>query len=87
MTGAIRDPERIREQVEILSGERRGVAKTRAAIRVDDLAALLTLVPKLRSTKISTTPTADEFNALVADLADIHGRLNALREVLQARST
>ena len=67
---------------ELLDGSR-GKDKSRAAVRLEDLAPLLQLLPALKSAHAAgSTPTKAEFDALVDDVAMIHLRLKAVVEVL-----
>ena len=75
------------ETLEILAGERTplGPARRRAALRIEDLEGILQLSERLQSATVSGTPTAVEFNALVADVHSIHQRLLAISQAVTAR--
>ena len=75
------------EKLETLDGtRRRGAVARKAAVRVEDLSALLTLPAKLKSMKAAgSTPTAAEFDALVDDVAALHAGLKAVATALQSR--
>lgn len=74
------------EKVEVLDGSRRGDARRRAAVRIEDLAGLLELPPKLQAAKAAgSTPTQAEFDALVADVQTLQVRLIAVVTALQTR--
>lgn len=76
----------LRERVEVLDGSRRLGPRGRAALRVDDLAGLLTLPDTLKSEKAAgSTVTKAEFDALVEDVHAIHRRLRVLATAVQAR--
>jgi len=79
--------ERHLEMLELLAGARgaKPATKLRAAVRIEDLRSLLQLSGKLQSAKVSSAPTADEFNALVEDVHRIHARLTATIETIAAR--
>jgi hypothetical protein len=78
--------DRLREKVETLDGSRRKDAIRRAAVRIEDIEALLQIGQVLKSAKAAgAAPTAAEFDALVADVADIHRRLVAITQALQVR--
>lgn len=70
------------EKLDILSGSRAGKSKGQAAVRVDDLLPLLAL-PVMKSSTVSSTPTAAQFNALRADLEEVHARLFLIAEILR----
>lgn len=70
------------EKLEVLAGTRGAGARGKAAIRVDDLLPLLAL-PKLKSSPVASAPTVEEFNALRADVVQIHERLFAIAEILR----
>ncbi len=70
------------EKLEILSGSRAGASKGKAAVRIDDLLPLLAL-PVMKSSTVSSTPTAAQFNALCADMAEVHTRLFLIAEILR----
>jgi hypothetical protein len=75
-----------REKLEILNGDRVG-RREKAAVRVEDMAALLQLLPDMQSSDAAADPpTQAEFNALRADLKMIHTRLKAVAETLGKRS-
>ncbi len=73
------------EDLETLAGRRSG-AIDQAAVRYRDLATLLELLPELRSTTVTAAPTQDQFNALVADLQDIHQALKTVSDALRAQA-
>lgn len=73
------------EALEMLAGLRDPKSQAQA-VRIADVAPLLHLLP-LKSLPVSTTPTADEFNALRADVAHMNKRIAALNALLQARIT
>lgn len=73
------------EKLDVLDGSR-NADRRRAAIRIEDIAPLLELRPTLRAAKAAgAAPTAAEYNALVADLVDMHARLKAVVLAIQAR--
>lgn len=75
-----------REKLEILDGSRRTTVAHLAAVRVQDLEAVLQIRMKLRSAKAAgPTPTKAEFDALFDDVRDIHTILVALQATLQKR--
>lgn len=74
------DPARLREKVEVLTGER---GKGKAAT-VEQLRALLSGVPAMpTSREVAAAPTREEHNALVQDMAKLYAAINALRVLLQ----
>lgn len=78
--------ELLREKIETLDGSRGKGAIRQAAVRIEDLAPLLALPARLKSAKAAgSTPTKAEFDALVEDVAEMHRRLQAVADVLQAK--
>lgn len=74
------------EKVEVLDGSRSGGSRRRAAVRLEDLVALLQIPPRLQASKAAgATPTQAEFDALLADVQTLQTRLIAVAETLQAR--
>lgn len=74
------------EMLELLDGSRRKRVAPKAAVRIEDLSALLEIPPKLKSVKAAgDPPTQAEFDALVDDVHAIHRRIAAVAAVLQAR--
>lgn len=73
------------ERVETLDG-RRPRAIGEAAVKLQDLAGLLAMPPRLQSAPAAgATPTKAEHDALQKDVAEIHRRLVAIAEAIQAR--
>lgn len=72
--------ERIREKVEKLTGERGDVSKSLAAVRRGELRTLASL--SLKSKQISGSPSADDYNALQADVATIFNALSRISNAL-----
>jgi hypothetical protein len=70
------DKDRIREKVELLTGERGDKTKTKSAVRRGELQVLASL--KMQSAQISAAPTQADYNALQADVAAI---FNALQKI------
>lgn len=79
----LRDFALLKEKVEILTGER-GRAED-AAVRRGNLKLLGQSA--MKSEKVATAPTAEQFNALVDDVHSIDQQLSAIAELLarQAR--
>lgn len=76
----------MREKLETLDGSRRRDAVTKAAVRIEDLALLLQVPPRLRSDKAAgSEPTKAEHDALVADMQDLHRALIGVAQALQRR--
>lgn len=74
------------EKVEVLDGSRSGGSRRRAAVRIEDLDALLQIPPRLQATKAAgATPTKAEFDALLVDVQTMQARLIAVASALQAR--
>jgi len=76
--------ERLRETVEILSGQR-GRNSGKAAICLEDIASILLLPDKLQSKSIQGVITTAQYNALVNDVATIHQLLREIAAGLQKR--
>lgn len=77
---------RDKEVLDLLAGRRSGKARRQAAVRVEDLAGLLELSPKLKAKKAAgATPTKAEFDALVDDVAALHRVLLIVVNAIQAR--
>ncbi|MRX32802.1 hypothetical protein [Aminobacter sp. MDW-2] len=72
------------ETVDTLAGKRPRAAE-KAAVRIEDLAGLLLLTPKIKASRAGAAPTADEFNALVDDVKAIHDRLSTIVQALQPK--
>lgn len=77
-----KDFERIREKVEKLTGERGDAAKSLSAIRRSELRAM----PVLQSQPVTAAPTADDFNALQADVAALFAALARMSNALGTAS-
>lgn len=75
--------DRIREQVQVLTGERGDADKSKTAVRRVDLAALAS--GKMQSAQISAAPTQADFNRLQADVATIFNALAAIAGVRTSR--
>lgn len=76
---------RIREQVETLDGSR-GRARERAAVRVEDLKALLQMPNRMQASKAAgAAPTKAEFDALVVEVEFLRARLYEVMQALQAK--
>lgn len=72
------------EKLEILDGSRKN--RRRAAVRIEDVAALLELGPSLKSAHAAgSAPTKAEHDALVDDVRMLHQRLQAVQLALQRR--
>ena len=76
--------DRDKERLDILAGERSAGSRGSAAVRLDDLTALLSL-PSMKSRAISGSPTPEEYNALRRDLIEVHERLRQIAEVIRGR--
>lgn len=77
-----KDFERIREKVERLTGERGDATKTLSAVRRGEFTTLAGMT--MRSTQIGASPTADDYNALQADIATL---FELLQRISNARGT
>ncbi len=79
------DPAVAAERLETLDG-RRPRAIREAAVRLQDLDGLMQTASRLQSTVSSgSTPTKAEFDALQKDVAELHRRILAVVEAIQAR--
>ena len=79
-TEAQRQFERIREQVQLMTGERGGADKSKTAVRRGELRALASL--KMQSGQVSAAPTKDDFNRLQADVAAIMAAFVQISNIL-----
>ena len=77
-----RDFARIREKVEKFTGERGDATKTLSAVRRGEFTVLAGMT--MKSTQIGASPTADDYNALQADVATI---FELLQRLSNARGT
>lgn len=85
---SIREIATLKERLEVLDGSRRGGPRDRAAVRLGDLGALLTLPQAPKSAKAAGgSVTTAEFDALVDDVHALHRHLLALARAIQARRT
>jgi hypothetical protein len=75
-TRAARELNRMRETLELLSGERGGGTKPMSALRRGELQPLASL--SMQSAQITAAPTMDDYNALQADVAAIFTALSVL---------
>lgn len=81
--GAAPEDNLLREKVEVLNGDR---ARPRAAVRLEDLAGLLQVPPKLQAQKAAgAAPTKAEYDKLLEDVHDLHNRLLAVAQALGTR--
>lgn len=76
--------QRDRESLETLAGNRQRGAKQKAAVRIEDLAALADM-PILTSRTVAAAPTQAEHNALVADVRELYTRVAIVADVLRKR--
>lgn len=76
-----------REKLETLDGSRgTGAGQRKAAVRIEDISALLELPKKLKSAKAAgAAPTKAEYDALVDDVTALFNRLTAVAQALQKR--
>ncbi len=75
-----REIERLREQVQLLAGERGSADKSKTAIRRGELRALASL--EMKSSQISAAPTQADFNRLQADVAAIYAAFVLISNLL-----
>jgi hypothetical protein len=80
MKDAQRQFERIREQIELLTGERGGLDRAKTAVRRGELRTLASL--KMQSGQVSAAPTQDDFNRLQADVAAIYAAFVQISNIL-----
>lgn len=74
--------ELLKQKVEVLNGDRGN--REDAAARIKHLRALIQQVPSAPSSRtVTTAPTMDEHNALVADVEKLFAALNAMRVLLR----
>lgn len=80
MNDTQRQFERLREQVQVLTGERGDADKSRTAVRRGELRALASL--KMQSGPITGAPTQADYNRLQADVAAIHDAFVLISNIL-----
>lgn len=73
------------ESLEVLDGSRRKPSVDRAALRIEDLAALYQLPAGVGVEAAGATPTQAEFNKLVADVRALYTRLLAVSAAITLR--
>lgn len=73
------------ETLDVLNGSRRKGAIDKAAVRIEDLAAMLGIADLPVENAAGGTPTAAEFNQLAAALRDTRERLGLVAETLNRR--
>lgn len=71
---------RLREQVQIMTGERGGADKSKTAVRRGELRPLASL--SMQSKQITASPTQADFNALQADVAAMHAAMVLISNLL-----
>jgi hypothetical protein len=76
-----------REKLETLDGSRATDARDRAAVRIQDLAAVLEVSAAITAAPSLAAPTKAEFDRLVADVQMLHSALFSISAALQARLT
>jgi hypothetical protein len=76
--------DRDKERLELLDGTRASANRRKAAVRIEDIEAMLE-VPQMKSVNVTTTPTAADFNALRADVKAISDTLNTISNELRKR--
>jgi hypothetical protein len=78
--GTLRQFERLREQVELMTGERGASNRAKTAVRRGELRPLASLT--LKSSQISGTPTADDYNKLQEDVAAVYSAFVLISNLL-----
>lgn len=73
------DLNRIREQLELLTGERGAQGRPLSAVRRQEIANLAKLT--MKSSQISAAPTQDDFNALQEDVANVVKALTQISNI------
>lgn len=76
---------RMHEKLEVLDGSRAGT-KDQAAVRLQDLDQLLQLA-EVKAKKVTSSPTADQFNALVDDIVALSNAVRSVASDLRKRRT
>ncbi len=76
--------QRLIEKVEILDGSRSGKIRHGAAVRIGDMVELLQLQP-IQTKKLSSPPTAEQYNALLNEIVQLHNRLQVISDALAKR--
>lgn len=83
LSQTLRDFGIVKEKVEILTGERGKIED--AAIRRGSMKAL-SQMPAMKAAKVTSAPTAEQYNALLSDVQSIHQSLSVIADLLAARS-
>ncbi|WWT39862.1 hypothetical protein [Microcystis phage Mwe-JY25] len=80
------DASRLQEKVDALAGERGKAMRPRAAVRIEDLSALLDIAPRVNAEPAAgATPTKAEYDALRREVVDLRRGLAAVAEALRLR--
>lgn len=80
-----RDFARIKEKTEILDGSRNKKVIALAAVRFVDLAQLYKFPSAPTAVPVTSAPTADQYNALLADVKKVYEVLGAISTVVNRR--
>ncbi len=72
------------EKLEVLDGSRANADPRRAAVRIEDVEAMLN-VPAMKSSDVTSAPTAADFNALRADVKALSDVINTISNALRKR--
>jgi hypothetical protein len=83
MTTTRYEEQSLKEKIETLDGSR-SKDRQRAAVRITDLSELMRL-STVRSSDVTSAPTAAEYNKLRADVLELNNRLQAVILDLQER--
>jgi hypothetical protein len=71
---------RVKEQVDVLTGQRGAASKPLSAIRRGELRPLASL--ELKSSQVSAAPTQADYNALQSDVAKVFAALEQISNLL-----
>ena len=83
----MREFQRVREKVELLTGDRGATKSPLASVRREDFVPIASLASSMQSTQVtSAAPTASDFNALQKDVAALYGALVQVSNLLGNRT-
>ncbi|PTW53567.1 hypothetical protein C8N35_11622 [Breoghania corrubedonensis] len=75
----------LQERLDTLAGSRNARVRDQSAVRLQELEALRT-IPKMRSATATAAPTAEEFNRLRDDVAQLYALLSTVARALVRRN-
>jgi len=82
----MREFQRVREKVELLTGDRGATKSPLASVRREDFVPIASLASSMQSAQVTSAPTAADFNALQKDVAALYGALVQVSNLLGNRT-